>query len=304
MQHTKAAYVGRLLSALTGLISLVACNQAAPPGSPPPTVTVSRPEQKLVENWSEFTGRTAAVNFVNVTPRVSGYIVDIPFKEGDLVHQGDLLFQIDPRPYQDAYDQAVGQLQRAQASQKLQDITFERQERLQSTGVIAKEDYDTALANKNTAAGDVIASQAAVNAAKLNLEFTHVTSPIDGRVSRQLVNIGNLVQADSTRLTTVVRIDPIYAYFSMDELAALNYQRLTHDHKLVSDPEEKFWPICSCRTKRNFLTKGQSISQITPWIHQREHCSYVGRLPTGTAFSRRAVSSAFDCLRVRNITRF
>src|SRR6266481_2604934 len=240
MQHTKAAYVGRLLSALTGLISLVACNQAAPPGSPPPpTVTVSKPEEKLVENWSEFTGRTAAVNFVNVTPRVSGYIVDIPFKEGDLVHQGDLLFQIDPRPYQDAYDQAVGQLQRAQASQRLQDITFERQERLQSTGVIAKEDYDTALANKNTAAADVIASQAAVNAAKLNLEFTHVTSPIDGRVSRQLVNIGNLVQADSTRLTTVVSIDPIYAYFNMDEIAALTFQRLTREGKLASSPDGK-----------------------------------------------------------------
>src|ERR1700758_4922652 len=240
MQHTKTAYVGRLLSALTGLISLVACNQAAPPGSPPPpTVTVSKPEEKLVENWSEFTGRTAAVNFVNVTPRVSGYIVDIPFKEGDLVHQGDLLFQIDPRPYQDAYDQAVGQLQRAQASQKLQDITFERRERLQSTGVIAKEDYDTALANKNTAAADVISARAAVNAAKLNLEFTHVTSPIDGRVSRQLVNIGNLVQADSTQLTTIVSIDPIYAYFSMDELAALRYQRLIREGKLVSSRNGK-----------------------------------------------------------------
>ena len=156
-------------------------------------MTVSKPEEKLVENWSEFTGRTAAVNFVNVTPRVSGYIVDIPFKEGDLVHQGDLLFQIDPRPYQDAYDQAVGQLQRAQASQKLQDITFERQERLQSTGVIAKEDYDTALANKNTAAADVIASQAAVNAAKLNLEFTHVTSPImqQGRKAHSLIDLWN-----------------------------------------------------------------------------------------------------------------
>ena len=257
MQHTKATYVGRLLSALTGLISLVACNQAAPPGSPPPpTVTVSKPEEKLVENWSEFTGRTAAVNFVNVTPRVSGYIVDIPFKEGDLVHQGDLLFQIDPRPYQDAYDQAVGQLQRAQASQKLQDITFERQERLQSTGVIAKEDYDTARANKNTAAADVIASQAAVNAAKLNLEFTHVTSPIDGRVSRQLVNIGNLVQADSTRLTTVVSIDPIYAYFSMDELAALNYQRLTHDHKLVSDPEGKVLAYLQLQDETQFPHEG------------------------------------------------
>src|SRR5258708_23432015 len=153
MKHTKAAYVGRLLSALTGLSAVVACNQGDPPGSPPPpTVTVSKPEEKLVENWSEFTGRTVAVNFVNVTPRVSGYIVDIPFKEGDLVHQGDLLFQIDPRPYQDAYDQAVGPLQRAQASPKLQDITLERQERLQSTRVIPNEDYDTRLATKNTAA--------------------------------------------------------------------------------------------------------------------------------------------------------
>src|SRR5260221_11781419 len=134
MQHTKAAYVGRLLSALTGLISLVACNQAAPPGSPPPpTVTVSKPEEKLVENWNEFTGRTAAVKLVTVTPRVSGYIVDIPFKEGDLVHKGDLLFQIDPRPYQDAYDQADGQLQQAQANQQLQDVQSRGQTRLRRT---------------------------------------------------------------------------------------------------------------------------------------------------------------------------
>jgi len=135
-------------------------------------------------------------------------------------------------------------------------ITFERQERLQSTGVIAKEDYDTARANKNTAAADVIAAQAAVNAAKLNLEFTHVTSPIDGRVSRQLVNIGNLVQADSTRLTTVVSIDPIYAYFSMDELAALNYQRLTHDHKLVSDPEGKVLAYLQLQDETQFPHDG------------------------------------------------
>src|SRR6476620_11763972 len=240
MQHTKATYVGRLLSALTGLISLVACNQAAPPGSPPPpTVTVSRPEQKLVENWSEFTGRTAAVNFVNVTPRVSGYIVDIPFKEGDLVHQGDLLFQIDPRPYQDAYEQALGQLQQAQANHQLQDATFARQQRLRETGVIAKEDFDTALSNKNQAAAQVVSAQAARNSAQLNLEFTHVTSPIDGRVSRQLVNIGNLVQADTTQLTTIVSVDPIYAYFSMDELAALKYQRLIREGKIASSQDGK-----------------------------------------------------------------
>jgi membrane fusion protein, multidrug efflux system len=229
-----ARSAGLVLAALA--LSLAGCNQ--PPSSthafPPANVTVSKPVQKEVVNWNEFTGRTAAVNLVNVTARVSGYIVNIPFKEGDIVHKGDLLYQIDPRPYQDAYDQALGQLKQAQANQQLQDVTFERQERLRQTNVIAKEDYDTALSNKNQAAAQVIATQGAVNAAALNLEFTRVTSPIDGRVGRQLVNIGNLVRADSTQLTTIVSVDPIYAYFSMDELSALTYQRLVRDGKLPS----------------------------------------------------------------------
>jgi membrane fusion protein, multidrug efflux system len=215
---------------------LAGCSRQQPTthGFPPAEVTVSKPVQKEVENWNEFTGRTAAVNLVKITARVSGYIVGIPFKEGEMVHKGDLLFQIDPRPYQDVYDQAVGQLKQAKANQQLQDATFERQDHLRQTGVIAKEDYDTAVSNKSQAAAQVVSAQAAVNSAQLNLEFTHVTSPIDGRASRQLVNIGNLVQADATQLTTVVSIDPIYAYFSMDELAALTYQRLVQTGKLAS----------------------------------------------------------------------
>jgi membrane fusion protein, multidrug efflux system len=220
---------------------LAGCNnqQPAAQGPPAPEVTVSKPEQKEVVNWNEFTGRTAAVKLVTVTARVSGYIVDIPFKEGDIVHKGDLLFQIDPRPYQHAYDQAVGQVQQAQANWQLQDATFGRQQRLRETRVIANEDYDTALSNKNQAAAQVLSAEAARNSAQLNLEFTHVTSPIDGRVSRQLVDIGNLVQADSTRLTTIVSIDPIYAYFSMDELAALSYQRLIREGKVGSSQDGK-----------------------------------------------------------------
>src|SRR3984893_8404275 len=216
--------------------ALTGCNNQPPAahGFPPANVTVSKPVEKEVVDWNEFTGRPAAVNLVNITARVSGYIVNIPFKEGDLVHKGDLLYQIDPRPYQDVYDQALGQLKQAQANQQLQVATYERQARLQQTNVIAKEDYDTALSNKNQAAAQVISTQAAVNAAQLNLEFTRVVSPIDGRVGRQLVNIGNLVQADSTQLATVVSVDPIYAYFSMDELAALGYQRLVRDGKLAS----------------------------------------------------------------------
>ncbi len=226
--------------AVAGLsLYLAGCNKppAASPGIPSPEVTVSKATQKEVVNWDEFTGRTAAVNLVTVTPRVSGYIVDIPFKEGGIVHKGDLLFQIDTRPYQHAYEQAVGQLQQAQANQQLQQVTFARQEHLKETGVIAKEDYDTALSNKSQSTAQVISAQAALDTAKLNLEFTHVTSPIDGRVSRQLVNIGNLVQADVTQLTTIVSINPIYAYFSMDELAALKYQRLIHEGKVGSSQD-------------------------------------------------------------------
>jgi RND family efflux transporter MFP subunit len=219
---------------------IVGCSKPASPQAPqPPVVTTSKPVEKEIVDWSEFTGRTAAVNLVNVTPRVSGYIVDIPFKEGDLVHKGDLLFQIDPRPYRDAFDQSVGQLKQAEANQQLQDATFERQQHLRDTGVIAREDFDTALSNKNQASAQVVSAQAAVNAAQLNLEFTRVTSPIDGRVSRQLVNIGNLVQADSTQLTTIVSVDPIYAYFSMDELASLKYQRLIQAGKISNSREGK-----------------------------------------------------------------
>jgi membrane fusion protein, multidrug efflux system len=240
---------------------LAACNnqQPAAHGLPAPEVTVSKPEQKQVVNWNEFTGRTAAVKLVNVTPRVSGYIVGIPFKEGDIVRKGDLLFQIDPRPYQDAYEQTVGQLQQAQANKQLQDATFARQQRLRETGVIAKEDYDTALSNKNQAAAQVISTQAALNSAQLNLEFTHVTSPIDGRVSRQLVNIGNLVQADSTQLTTIVSIDPIYVYFSMDELAALRYQRFVREGKLASSQDGKVPVYLQLQDETGFPHEGTIV---------------------------------------------
>jgi RND family efflux transporter MFP subunit len=251
-------YCCRGLTMVALSLWLAGCNQQQPvaQGPPGPEVTVSKPEQKEVVNWNEFTGRTAAVKLVNVTPRVSGYIVDIPFKEGDIVHKGDLLFQIDPRPYQDAYEQALGQLQQAQANQQLQDATFERQQRLRETGVIAKEDYDTAWSNKNQAAAQVLSAQGARNSAQLNLEFTHVTSPIDGRVGHQLVNIGNLVRADSTRLTTIVSIDPIYAYFSVDELAALSYQRLIREGKLASSGGGKFPVYLQLQDETGFPHQG------------------------------------------------
>ena len=228
---------GRLLVVALSLW-LAGCNNQQPAAHlSAPEVTVSKPAQKEEVNWDEFTGRTAAVNLVDISARVSGYIVNIPFKEGDIVHKGDLLYQIDPRPYQAVYDQAVGQLKVGQANQQYQDATFRRDAKLIKTGVISNEDYDLAQSNKAQADAQLVADQAAVESAKLNLDFTRVTSPIDGRVSRQLVNIGNLVQADSTRLTTIVSIDPIYAYFNVDELAELRYQRLVKEGKLAGSQE-------------------------------------------------------------------
>jgi multidrug efflux system membrane fusion protein len=231
----------RQLGMLAGLSALVAISTALsschkeppPPAPPPPPVTIAKPVQKEIVEWDEYTGRTDAVESVNVTPRVSGYIDNITFRAGDLVNKGDLLFVIDPRPYQAALDQASAQLRQAEANQQLQDANFARQDKLRQTGVIAKEDFDTALSKKNQAAAEVLADQAAVELAKLNLSFTQVTSPIVGRIGREQVTVGNLVQADSTLLTNVVSVDPIYAYFNVDERSVLKYQQQVREGRLA-----------------------------------------------------------------------
>ena len=213
---------------------LSGCNKPPPPPTPaPPPVTIAKPIKKEIVEWDEYTGRTGAVESVDVRPRVSGYIDNITFRAGDRVNKGDLLFVIDPRPYQAALDQANAQLRQAQANQLLQEANFARQDRLRQSGVIAKEDYDTALSNKNQSAAQVLSNSAAVELAKLNLTFTQIASPISGRISREQVTVGNLVQADSTLLTNIVSIDPIYAYFNVDERAVLKYQQLIRQGKIA-----------------------------------------------------------------------
>jgi RND family efflux transporter MFP subunit len=200
------------------------CHQGVPPPiPPPPSVTIAKPVQKEIVEWNEYTGRTDAVESVEIRPRVSGYIDSITFKAGDLVSKGDLLFVIDPRPYQAALDQAIGQLRQAEAQQQLAEANFARASKLRKTNVISREEYDTNAAQKIQADAQGVAAKAAVNSAQLNLDFTQVKSPINGRISRERVTIGNLVQSDSTLLTTVVSIDPIYAYFNVDERTVWKY---------------------------------------------------------------------------------
>lgn len=207
---------------------MAACSngQANAPAPPPPDVDAAQVVTRSVNQWDEFTGRVAATDMVDIRPRVSGYINQIAFKEGDLVKAGDLLFVIDPRPYRAAHDNAVAQLQRARGSAQLAEAQSRRGESLIKTGAISIDSLDTRNAALTQAHADVHAAEAALATAELNLGFTEVRSPITGRVGRALLTLGNLVQTDQTVLTSVVSQDPVYVYFQPDERRFLSYREL------------------------------------------------------------------------------
>jgi multidrug efflux system membrane fusion protein len=224
-------------------LGVFGCGQKpAAQAPPPPTVIVAKPVNKHVVEWDYFTAQTQAVDMVTITPRVTGYIDNITFKEGDVVNMGDLLYLIDPRPYQATLDQAKGQLEQALAQQKLDNANLERSMDLLAKKVIAQQDFDTTASQKYVADAQVVTSQAAVESAQLNLDFTHIRSPLHGRISAQLVNRGNLVQANSTQLTTIVSIDPIYAYFNVDEASVIRFQKAVQAGQFVG-PRQATLPI-------------------------------------------------------------
>jgi len=170
--------------------------------------------------------RIAATDAVDVRARVSGYIDRIAFKEGNEVKAGDLLLVIDPRPYRAAYDSTVAQLARARAAEQLAQEQEQRAQALIAANAISREEFDTLRAGSTQSSADVRAAEAAVAAAKLNLGFTEVRSPIAGRVGRAILTLGNLAQADQSVLTNVVSQDPVYVYFQPDEQTFLRYAEL------------------------------------------------------------------------------
>jgi multidrug efflux system membrane fusion protein len=178
----------------------------------------------------EFTGRLEPVNSVEVRPRVSGYLQSVHFKEGAIVRQGDLLFQIDPRPFQAEVDRLKGELSQAKAQRSRAQSDFERAERLHNNDGMSAEEYDRRAAVRNEAEARIASTEAALRGAELNLEFTRVTAPITGRVGRAEITEGNLVENGAAQvrpLTTLVSLDPIYVYFDVDEQTYLKYARLT-----------------------------------------------------------------------------
>jgi RND family efflux transporter MFP subunit len=219
--------------------ALSACSRtSAQAGAPPlPQVTAAEVISRDLTEWDEFTGRLEAVNTVAVRPRVSGYVAAVRFDEGAIVSRGDLLFVIDPRPFQAEVDRLRAELLRARATIQRATSELQRAERLKAENAISHEELDRRSAFAQESAAQAAAVEATLRAAELNLEFTRVTAPISGRVGRAIVTEGNLVSTgpgEATLLTTVVSLDPIYASFDADEETFLRYGELARAGKRAS----------------------------------------------------------------------
>lgn len=220
----RSSILTRSALAVAAALLAVSCGHAPPP-PPPPQVTVAPAIARDVAHADEFNGTFEAVNAVDVRPRVSGYVERVSFTEGAIVRQGDVLFVIDPRPYQADVARAQAALEQARTRRQLADAELERAQRLVSTQAISREELDARTSGRAEGDAAIHAAEAALRIAQLNLEWTVVRAPISGRVGRAEVTPGNLVQvgAGAPRLTTIVSIDPIYVYFNVDEQAYLDY---------------------------------------------------------------------------------
>ena len=214
--------------AITAALALSACGKGEQTSQQMPAAKVSVAEviEQPINEWDEFTGRLEAPESVEVRPRVSGYIDKVAFAEGSLVKKGDLLFQIDPRPFQAEVKRLQAQLQQARANQTRALSEARRGERLRQSNAISAELADARASAAAEARAAVAATQAELDNARLNLSFTRVTSPINGRVSRAEITEGNLVNAGQSLLTSVVSTDRVYAYFDADERVFLKYVEL------------------------------------------------------------------------------
>ena len=210
------------------LAGLVSCSKPAPPmAMPSPKVSVALPQTGSVQDWDEYPGHIEAVEIVEVKARVPGYLDSIHFQDGAEVKAGDLLFVIDPRPYRAELDRAQAGRKRAETRLELAKNDFQRAATLHATRAISEEEFDTRNKAVREAESDVASARAAEEVAQLNLGYTRISAPINGRIGRRLVTVGNLIQAGGVTtpaLATIVSMDPIYCSFDADEPAFLRYR--------------------------------------------------------------------------------
>ena len=249
----------------------------APAAAPPPPVTVSAPLQRSVAAWSGFLGQFSAVDYVEIRAQVSGYLTEIHFTDGQIVHKGDLLLVIDPRPFEIQLQQATAQQQMAAAQLELANKQLARSVELRRTDVVSADLNDQRVQQQRAAQAALDQAKAAIRSAQLNLEFSRITAPVTGRISTHRASVGNLINGGSnagstTLLTTIVSLDPIYLDFDMSESDYLAYQRFLQseaghgaDHTVEATlSDEQDW---SHRGQLDFLDNQLDRSSGT--IHAR-----------------------------------
>ncbi len=218
-------------------------SQPAPAAPPPPAVTVAKPLVKELVEWKDFTGQFQAVESVDVRARVSGYLESINFTDGQIIKKGDLLFVIEPKPYELALESANAQQAQAEAQLELAKAQLARTTQLKQKDYATQETYDERVSQVNIATASRDASIAAVDQAKLNLDYTRVTAPIDGRASLHELSVGNLVIGGTTGtptlLTTLVSLDPIHLFFNVSEADGMTYKRLVQKGEIPSARNNK-----------------------------------------------------------------
>ena len=259
MKNIEILQKGPFIFIFAGLILLInSCKGQEAPPAPPPKVTVSQPLVRELVEWDEYTGRLEAVESVEVRARVSGYLQSVHFEDGQIVKKGDLLFVIDPRPYQAELDQAKAELKLAKARLELAKNDLARAKKLLNARAISEEEADTRSSDELVAQATVEQAEAAVQAAKLTVEFTQVTAPVSGRISRKLVTEGNLINGGTggTLLTTLVSLDPIYCYAEADEQSFLKYTRLASEGKRPSSREVRNPAYLALADETGFPHKG------------------------------------------------
>jgi RND family efflux transporter MFP subunit len=278
------------LAPLAGALALatLGCEHgvAHAPEKKAPEVVITSPVGYEVADYQDFTGRLDGLRTIEIRARVSGFILSAPFKEGDLVREGDLLFQIDPQPYQADLNLAQANVKLAEADQTLQKRISARARVLIGSKAIAQEDYDTAVATWEKSQATTQAMGATRDRARLYRDYTRVIAPFSGRISRRSVDPGNLVNADSTLLTTIVRDDQLYAYFDVDERTYLDLVSPSAPGASTSLAKLEFPVLLRLANEEDFSRSG-----VVNFVDNRVNAS------TGTIRMRAVIDNPANVLR-------
>ncbi len=261
MRHDGNSHPRAVLRVVAGVALagwLAGCSESQP-SVPKPLildVAVSKPLLRTIPEYVDTTGKTDAVQSVDIRSRVTGYLEKVAFEEGAEVNKGDLLFEIDRRPFQAEFDKNLAQEVKAKATLKLRKAELERAKLLFGKQAIPRADFDHAVAAYDDAEASVQAAHAATEGAKHNLDYATIRSPIDGQIGRSSITVGNLVAADNTVLTNVVSVDPVYAYFDIDENTLQKIEQRIREGKISQSGKNEIPVLLGLDTEQGYPHPG------------------------------------------------